>query len=227
MTLRVVIADDQGLVRAGFQRILNSEEDIEVVAEAADGLQAINEVHRHDPDVVVMDIRMPHLDGLEATRRLLREERHRTRVLILTTFDLDEYVYQALYAGASGFLLKDAPPEELVTAVRVVAAGDALLAPSVTRKLIEDFARRQRPDPRTASEASPLTARESEVLLLLAQGDSNARIAERLTISEATAKTHVSHILEKLGLPDRIQAVIYSYETGLIQPTPPPPPRQD
>jgi DNA-binding NarL/FixJ family response regulator len=227
MTIRVVIADDQRLLRAGFQRILNSEEDIEVVAEAEDGLQAINEVHRHDPDVVVMDIRMPHLDGLEATRRLLRDERHRTRVLILTTFDLDEYVYQALYAGASGFLLKDAPPEELVTAVRVVAAGDALLAPSVTRRLIEDFARRPRPDPQIRPETSSLTARESEVLLLLAQGDSNASIAERLTVSEATAKTHVSHILEKLGLADRIQAVIYCYETGLIQPTPPPAPRQD
>ena len=226
MTIRVVIADDQRLVRAGFQRILDSEADIEVVAQAEDGLQAVNAVHRHDPDVVVMDIRMPHLDGLEATRRLLRVERHRTRVLILTTFDLDEYVYQALYAGASGFLLKDAPPEELVTAVRVVAAGDGLLAPSVTRKLIEDFARRPRPEPQAARpEASLLTARESEVLLLLAKGVSNARIAEQLTVSEATAKTHVSHVLEKLGLTDRIQAVIYSYETGLIQPTqgaPPP-----
>jgi DNA-binding NarL/FixJ family response regulator len=228
MTVRVVIADDQRLVRAGFQRILDSEDDIEVVAEAEDGLEAIDAVHRHDPDVVVMDIRMPHLDGLEATRRLLRDERRRTRVLILTTFDLDEYVYQALYAGASGFLLKDAPPQELVTAVRVIAAGDALLAPSVTRRLIEDFNQRPRLDRQAPQAPSPLTTRESEVLLLLAQGLSNARIAEQLTVSEATAKTHVSHVLEKLDLPDRIQAVIYSYETGLIQPAPrTPPPQSD
>jgi DNA-binding NarL/FixJ family response regulator len=224
VSISVVIADDQRLVRAGFRRILDSEDDIDVVAEAEDGLQAVAAVHECDPDLVVMDIRMPHLDGLEATRRLLRDERRRTRVLVLTTFDLDEYVYQALRAGASGFLLKDAPPEQLVTAVRVVAAGDALLAPSVARRLIEDFARRPQRDQRPLPSRGLLTARETEVLLLLAQGLSNARIAQELTISEATAKTHVSHVLEKLGLADRVQAVIYSYETGLVQPMPVTPP---
>ena len=221
MSIRVVIADDQRLVRAGFRRILDSEDDIDVVAEAEDGLQAVEAVHRCDPDLVVMDIRMPHLDGIGATRQLLREERHRTRVLILTTFDLDEYVYQALQSGASGFLLKDAPPEQLITAVRVIAEGDALLAPSVARRLIEDFARRPQHDQPVPPRSGLLTARETEVLLLLAQGLSNARLAQQLTVSEATAKTHVSHVLEKLGLSDRIQAVIYAYETGLVQPTPP------
>jgi DNA-binding NarL/FixJ family response regulator len=218
VSIRVVIADDQRLVRAGFRRILDSEDDIEVVGEAEDGLQAIEMVHRYDPDLVVMDIRMPHLDGLEATRRLLRDERRRTRVLILTTFDLDEYVFQALHAGASGFLLKDAPPEQLVTATRVVANGEALLAPSVTRRLVEDYARRPMPGQTPPEQIEVLTPREVEVLLLLSQGLSNSHIAERLVISEATTKTHVSHVLDKLGLPDRIQAVIYAYETGLVQP---------
>lgn len=218
MSIRVVIADDQQLVRAGFRRILDSEDGIDVIAEAADGLEAVDAVHRHDPDLVVMDIRMPKLDGIEATRRLLREERRRTRVLILTTFDLDEYVYAALSAGASGFLLKDAPPEQLVTATRVVAAGDALLAPSVTRRLVEDFARRPPPGQHPPAAVSGLTAREKEVLLLLAQGLSNARIAADLVISEATAKTHVSHVLDKLQLADRVQAVVFAYESGLVRP---------
>ncbi|MFN2562891.1 MAG: response regulator [Jatrophihabitans sp.] len=218
MTIRVVIADDQQLVRAGFRRILDAEKGIAVVAEAADGLEAIEAVHRHDPDLVVMDIRMPKLDGIAATRQLLREERRRTRVLILTTFDLDEYVYQALSAGASGFLLKDAPPEQLVTAARVVAAGDALLAPSVTRRLVEDFAQRPPPGQHPPAAVNSLTAREREVLLLLAQGLSNARIAAHLVVSEATAKTHVSHVLDKLQLTDRVQAVIFAYESGLVRP---------
>jgi DNA-binding NarL/FixJ family response regulator len=222
VSIRVVIADDQRLVRAGFRRILDSEDDIEVVGEAEDGLAAIEMVHRHDPDLVVMDIRMPRLDGLEATRRLLRDERRRTRVLILTTFDLDEYVFQALHAGASGFLLKDAPPEQLVTATRVVASGEALLAPSVTRRLVEDFARRPMPGQSATAQIDVLTPREVEVLLLLSQGLSNARIAEELVISEATTKTHVSHVLDKLGLADRIQAVIYAYETGLVHRPPRP-----
>ena len=218
MTIRVVIADDQQLVRAGFRRILESEDGIDVVAEAADGIEAVEAVHPHDPDLVVMDIRMPKLDGIEATRRLLREERRRTRVLILTTFDLDEYVFKALSAGASGFLLKDAPPEQLVTATRVVAAGEALLAPSVTRRLVEDFARRPPPGQHPPAVVNSLTAREKEVLLLLAQGLSNARIATDLVISEATAKTHVSHVLDKLQLADRVQAVVFAYESGLVRP---------
>lgn len=218
MTIRVVIADEQQLVRAGFRRILESEDGIDVVAEAADGIEAVEAVHRHDPDLVVMDIRMPKLDGIEATRRLLREERRRTRVLILTTFDLDEYVFKALSAGASGFLLKDAPPEQLVTATRVVAAGEALLAPSVTRRLVEDFARRPPPGQHPPAVVNSLTAREKEVLLLLAQGLSNARIATDLVISEATAKTHVSHVLDKLQLADRVQAVVFAYESGLVRP---------
>ena len=218
MTIRVVIADEQQLVRAGFRRILESEDGIADVAAAADGSAAGEAVPRHDPDRVAMDIRMPKLDGLEATRRLLREERRRTRVLILTTFDLDEYVFKALSAGASGFLLKDAPPEQLVTATRVVAAGEALLAPSVTRRLVEDFARRPPPGQHPPAVVNSLTAREKEVLLLLAQGLSNARIATDLVISEATAKTHVSHVLDKLQLADRVQAVVFAYESGLVRP---------
>jgi DNA-binding NarL/FixJ family response regulator len=217
MTLRVVIADDQQLVRAGFRRILESEPGIEVVAEAGDGLEAIAAVHQHHPDVVLMDIRMPELDGLEATRRLLHDDPQLTRVLVLSTFDLDEYVYEALHAGASGFLLKDAPPGELVAAVRIVAAGDALLAPSITRKVVAEFARRA-PRPPPAAALGALTPRELEVLILLAQGLSNAQIAGDLVISDATAKTHVAHVLMKLGLADRVHAVIYAYESGLIQP---------
>lgn len=220
MSIHVVIADDQHLVRAGFRRILDSEDGIDVVAEAADGIEAVDAAQRHDADVVVMDIRMPKLDGIEATRRLLREQTRRTRVLILTTFDLDEYVYRALSAGASGFLLKDAPPDQLVTAVRVIASGEALLAPSVTRRLVEDFIRRPPSGPPPAA-VDRLTAREREVLLLLAQGWSNARIATHLVVSEATAKTHVSHVLDKLQLTDRVQAVIYAYEAGLVQPRAP------
>jgi DNA-binding NarL/FixJ family response regulator len=218
MTVRVVIADDQQLVRAGFRRILESETGIEVVAEPGDGIEAIAAVHQNHPDVVLMDIRMPQLDGLEATRRLLHDDPHLTRVLVLSTFDLDEYVYEALHAGASGFLLKDAPPSELVAAVRIVAGGDALLAPSITRKVVAEFARRApQPTPPTAA-LSALTPREREVLTLLAHGRSNAQIANDLFISDATAKTHVSHVLMKLDLADRVHAVIYAYESGLVQP---------
>ena len=218
MTVRVVIADDQQLVRAGFRRILESETGIEVVAEAGDGLEAIAAVHQHHPDVVLMDIRMPQLDGLEATRRLLHDDPHLTRVLVLSTFDLDEYVYQALHAGASGFMLKDAPPSELVAAVRIVAGGDALLAPSITRKVVAEFARRApQPTPSTAA-LGALTSREREVLTLLAHGLSNAQIASDLFISDNTAKTHVSHVLMKLDLADRVHALIYAYESGLVQP---------
>ena len=219
MTLRVVIADDQQLVRAGFRRILEAEDGIEVVAEAGDGLDAIAAVQRHHPDVTLMDIRMPRLDGLEATRRLLLDDPHITRVLVLTTFDLDDYVYQALQAGASGFLLKDAPPGELIAAVKIVAAGDALLAPSITSKVVAEFARRApRPTPPPPAALGVLTPRELEVLTLLAHGRSNAQIANDLVISDATAKTHVAHVLMKLDLTDRVHAVIYAYETGLIQP---------
>ncbi len=218
MTLRLVIADDQRLVRAGFRRILEAEAGFEVVAEAGDGLEAIAAVHQHHPDVVLMDVRMPQLDGLEATRRLLHDDPHLTRVLILSTFDLDEYVYEALHAGASGFLLKDAPPGELIAAVRIVAAGDALLAPSITRKVVAEFARRAPPPTPPAAALDALTPRELEVLTHLAHGLSNAQIASDLFISDATAKTHVSHVLMKLDLADRVHAVIYAYESGLVQP---------
>ncbi len=218
MTLSLVIADDQRLVRAGFRRILESEAGFEVVAEAGDGLEAIAAVHQHHPDVVLMDIRMPHLDGLEATRRLLHDDPHLTRVLVLSTFDLDEYVYEALHAGASGFLLKDAPPGELIAAVRIVAAGDALLAPSITRKVVAEFARRAPPPTPPTAALETLTPRELEVLTRLAHGLSNAQIANDLFISDATAKTHVSHVLMKLDLADRVHAVIYAYESGLVQP---------
>jgi len=210
--LRILIADDQELVRAGLRMILEAQDDLEVVAEAADGLEAISEVERTDPDVTLMDIRMPNMDGVEATRRLVGR-----RVLILTTFDLDDYVVEALRAGASGFLLKDAPPAELVRAVRVVAAGDALLSPSVTRQQLDRVVPRlpsSQPAPKMLRE---LTDREGEVLRLVAQGLSNAEIADRLVVSEATVKTHVSHILEKLDLRDRVQAVVVAYESGLVQ----------
>jgi DNA-binding NarL/FixJ family response regulator len=218
VTIRVLIADDQRLVRAGFRKILESEHGIEVVGEADDGLQAVDEARRIHPDVVLMDIRMPGVDGLESTRRLMREPRDRPRVLILTTFDLDEYVYEALQAGASGFLLKDAPPNELVAAVRLVAAGDALLAPSITRKVIEEFARRPPRAVQTPDLFNVLTPRELQVLTLLARGLSNSQIADQLVVSDATAKTHVARVLMKLGLPDRVHAVIQAYETGLIRP---------
>jgi DNA-binding NarL/FixJ family response regulator len=215
---RVLIADDQPLVRVGLRKILEAEPDLAVVEEAANGEEAVAEARLHRPDVVLMDIRMPVLDGIEATRRIAAAQPG-ARVLILTTFGLDTYVFDALRAGASGFMLKDAPPEELVAAVRLVARGDALLAPAVTRGVIEEFARR--PVPRTV-EPSPalaeLTAREREVLELLARGRSNPEICAELVISEATAKTHVARILQKLGLRDRVQAVIYAYENGVVTP---------
>ena len=198
--------------------ILDTEPDIGVVGEAADGLEAIECTLRLRPDVVLMDIRMPRLDGLEATRRLLQGDTGRTRVLILTTFDLDEYVYEALFIGASGFLLKDAPPEELIHAVRVVAAGDALLSPSITRKVIEEFAHRPPPDVRPTPTHAELTEREQEVLELVARGLSNAEIAAGLFVSEATVKTHVAHVLSTLSLRDRVQAVVFAYESGLVRP---------
>jgi DNA-binding NarL/FixJ family response regulator len=213
MTIKVLIADDQALVRTGFRKILESEPDLEVVAEAADGGEAVETGLLLRPDVVLMDIRMPRLDGLEATRRLAGK----TRVLVLTTFDLNEYVYEALRAGASGFLLKDAPADQLVTAIRVVAAGEALLAPSITRRLIEEFARRPPSNARPA-ELEALSPRELEVLRLVARGLSNAEIASELFVGDATVKTHVSRILQKLTLRDRVQAVVLAYESGLLQP---------
>ena len=210
--LRVVIADDQPMMRAGFKAVLEATGNIDVVAEAATGKEAVRAATEHAPDVVLMDIRMPGMDGIEATRRLRRQ-----RVLILTTFGLDEYILDALRAGASGFLLKDAPTQEVIAAVRAVAAGDAVLSASVTRQLLDQVGRRlPAPITREPETAEALTAREQEVLRMLATGLSNAEIAEALTVSEPTVKTHVSHILAKLGLRDRVQAVIYAYETGLI-----------
>ena len=217
MSIRVLIADDQALVRAGFRKILEADSEIEVVAEAVDGLEAVEAARRLTPDLVLMDIRMPNLDGLEATRRLLDGDGQTTRVLILTTFGLNEYVYEALRAGASGFLLKDAPPEDLLSAVHVIDRGDALLDPSITRAVVEEFARRPlRTD--LAGKLEDLTAREREVLGLLARGLSNGEIASRFVLSEGTVKTHVASVLRKLGLRDRIQAVIYAYESGLVEP---------
>jgi DNA-binding NarL/FixJ family response regulator len=216
VTIRVLIADDQALVRAGFRKILEADPGIAVVAEAADGLDAVEAARQLAVDVVLMDIRMPNLDGLEATRRLLGADSE-TRVLILTTFGLDEYVYEALRAGASGFLLKDAPPEDLLAAVRVIARGDALLDPSITRAVIAEFARRPVRSELTRK-LEDLTAREREVLELLARGLSNAEIAKRFVVSDGTVKTHVASVLRKLGLRDRIQAVIYAYESGLVEP---------
>jgi DNA-binding NarL/FixJ family response regulator len=218
-TIGVLVVDDQGLVRAGFRMILEAQPDIEVVGEAADGLDAVAAARRLRPDVVLMDIRMPRLDGLEATRRLAGPGvADPVRVLMLTTFDLDEYVFEALRAGASGFLLKDLPREDLVAAVRVVAAGDALLAPQVTRRLIEEFARRPVPGAAAPGTLDALTARERETLGLLARGLTNAEIAAALYVSEHTVKTHVGNVLAKLGLRDRIHAVILAYEIGLVQP---------
>ena len=212
-----MIADDQALVRAGFRKILDADPAIEVVAEAADGLEAVEAARRLAPDVVLMDIRMPNLDGLQATRRLLDGGHATTRVLILTTFGLDEYVYEALQAGASGFLLKDAPPEDLLAAVHVLARGDALLDPAITRAVIEQFARKP-VRMNLAGKLEQLTAREREVLELLARGLSNAEIAEKFVLSEGTVKTHVASVLRKLGLRDRIHAVIYAYESGVVEP---------
>jgi DNA-binding NarL/FixJ family response regulator len=218
-SLRVLIADDQALVRAGFRMILDAAEGIEVVGEASNGEDAIAAVRRLQPDVALMDVRMPTMDGLEATRRILAGNANAPRVIMLTTFDIDEYVYSALRAGASGFLLKDVSPEQLVAAVRLIAAGDALLAPSIVRRLVERFAT---PVPTPAStrnaNLSELTTREREVLVLIARGLSNAELAEHLTLSEATVKTHVARILSKLGLRDRVQAVVLAYESGLVSP---------
>jgi DNA-binding NarL/FixJ family response regulator len=219
MSLGVLIVDDQALVRAGFRMILEAEADIEVVGEAADGRQAVEEARRLRPDVVLMDVRMPDVDGIEATRRLLGDEGTDAKVVMLTTFDMDEYVYDALRAGSSGFLLKDVPPEQLVAGIRAVASGDALLAPSVTRRVIEEFVRRPPVSVRTLPpKLDELTARELEVLKLIARGLSNAEIAGELFVSETTVKTHVAHVLMKLELRDRVQVVVLAYESGLIEP---------
>lgn len=220
MTIRVLLADDQALVRSGFRMILEAQPDMEVVGEAGDGKEAVDLAARDEPGLVLMDIRMPRLDGIDATRSIIRAH-PRTRVLVLTTFDLDEYVYDALLAGASGFLLKDVGRDELVSAVRVVAGGDALLAPSITRRLLSDFVRSRSvsPSERTGLAAPDvLTARERDTLDLLAQGLSNAQIAERLVVSDHTVKTHVGNVFHKLGLRDRVHAVIYAYERGIVKP---------
>ncbi len=213
MTIRVVVADDQSMVRAGFRMLLGGEEDLEVVAEASNGLEAVDKAARFSPTVVLMDIRMPEPDGLEATRRILAAG-DGPRILILTTFDLDEYVYGALAAGASGFVLKDDPPEQLIAAVRTVASGDALLSPAVTRRVIGAFTRMPRPTP--PKELEDLSAREREVFRLVARGLSNAQIGKELFIGETTVKTHVTHILSKLGLHDRVQAVVLAHQTGVF-----------
>ena len=223
MAIRLLIADDQALVRAGFRMILDAEPDLEIVAEASDGLEALAAVDKFTIDVALMDIRMPNLDGIEATRRLV-ERSPSTHVLMLTTFDLNEYVYEALRAGASGFLLKDTPAEQLAEGVRVVARGDALLAPSVTRRLLDEFARVGGPDYAEPEPPPPppgldeLTARELEVFRLLARGRSNAEIAQELVVSETTVKTHVARVLMKLGVRDRVQAVVLAYESGVVGP---------
>ena len=218
MTVKVLIADDQALVRGGLRKIIDSEPDMRVVGEAGDGVDAVEAAARVKPDVALMDIRMPRLDGIEATRRIVARAGEGVRVLVLTTFGLDEYVYEALRAGASGFMLKDSPPEELVDAVRVVSTGAALLAPAVTRSVIEEFARRSPRQEVDSPRLAELTERELEVLKLLTRGRSNAEIAADLVVSEATAKTHVAHVLMKLGVRDRVQAVIFAYECGLVQP---------
>ena len=213
MTIRVLVADDQSMVRAGFRMLLAGEQDIEVVAEASNGLEAVARAARANPAVILMDIRMPELDGIEATRRILAAN-DAARVLILTTFGLDEYVYEALCAGASGFVLKDDPPEQLIAAVRTVAAGNALLSPAVTKRVIRQFTRIPRPAP--PKELGELTERELEILRLIATGMSNAEIGRELFIGETTVKTHVTHILQKLGLRDRVQAVVLAYQAGLF-----------
>jgi DNA-binding NarL/FixJ family response regulator len=220
--IRILLVDDQALVRAGFRMILDAEADMDVVGEAADGREAIDQVRSLRPDVVLMDIRMPELDGLEASRRILANGvagDEAPRILMLTTFDLDEYVYEALRAGASGFLLKDTPPEQLVSAIQVVAAGDALLSPSITRRVIAEFVKGTGPKPQAQfPRLQDLTARELEVLVLIARGLSNAEIARALYVSETTVKTHVARILMKLGLRDRVQAVVLAYEAGVVTP---------
>jgi DNA-binding NarL/FixJ family response regulator len=216
--IRVLVADDQALVRGGFRLMIDAQPDMEVVGEAADGEAAVRMAAELTPDVVLMDIRMPGLDGLQATRQLLATAPPGVRVLVLTTFDLDEYVYAATRAGASGFLVKDVAPADLAHAVRTVAAGDALLAPSVVRRLLEDFVRRPPPGARPPAELDALTDREREVLTLIGRGLTNDELAERLFISGTTVRTHVTHVLQKLGLRDRIQAVILAYECGLVRP---------
>jgi DNA-binding NarL/FixJ family response regulator len=218
MTISVLVADDQSMVRAGFRMLLASDPDIEVVAEASNGLEAVEKATRLRPTVVLMDIRMPELDGLEATRRILAAD-DKARVLILTTFDLDEYVYEALRAGASGFVLKDDPPEQLLAAIHVVAGGDALLSPAVTKHVIREFTRIPHSAP--PKEVGSLTERELEVFRLIARGLSNAEIGRELYITETTVKTHITHILMKLNLRDRVQAVVLAYEAGLVEPEPP------
>ncbi|MDQ3938329.1 MAG: response regulator transcription factor [Chloroflexota bacterium] len=213
MTIRVLVADDQSMVRAGFRMLLAGEDDIEVVGEARNGLEAVDGAARFHPTVILMDIRMPELDGLEATRRILAAD-DSARVLILTTFDLDEYVYEALAAGASGFVLKDDPPEQLLAAIHTVAAGDALLSPSVTKRVIHQFSRM--PPPTSPAAFAELTGREVEVFRLLADGLSNAEIAAQLYISDTTVKTHITHILQKLQLRDRVQAVVLAYQSGFV-----------
>jgi DNA-binding NarL/FixJ family response regulator len=217
VSIRVLVVDDQALVRAGFVKLLEPEADLRVVGEAGDGSEAVEAAARTRPDVVLMDIRMPRLDGIGATRRI-RARPDAPRVLVLTTYDLDEYVFDALKAGASGFLLKDAPADQLVAGIRVVAAGDALLAPAVTRRLIEEFASRPTPPPEGPVELAELTAREREILTLIARGMTNAEIAGDLVVGESTVKTHVGNILAKLDLRDRVQAVVLAYETGLVRP---------
>jgi DNA-binding NarL/FixJ family response regulator len=213
MTIKVLVVDDQSMIRAGFRMLLGGEQDIQVVAEAANGLEAVDKAARFQPTVILMDIRMPELDGLEATRRILAAD-DAARILILTTFDLDEYVYEALRAGASGFVLKDDPPEQLLAAIRTVAGGDALLSPAVTRRVIKQFTRISHPAP--PKELGELTERELDVFRLIARGLSNDEIGRELFISETTVKTHVTHILQKLSLRDRVQAVVLAYETGLF-----------
>jgi DNA-binding NarL/FixJ family response regulator len=213
VSIRVLVADDQSMVRAGFRMLLSGEADIEVVAEASNGLEAVDKAARFKPTVVLMDIRMPELDGLEATRRILAAD-GTARILILTTFDLDEYIYEALRAGASGFVLKDDPPEQLLAAIRTIADGDALLSPAVTKRVIERFTRTPRPTPPKALDE--LTERELDVFRLIARGLSNAEIGRELYISDTTVKTHITHILQKLDLRDRVQAVVLAHETGLF-----------
>jgi DNA-binding NarL/FixJ family response regulator len=213
MNIRVLVADDQSMVRAGFRMLLSGENDIEVVAEASNGLEAVAQAARFHPTVVLMDIRMPQLDGLEATRRILAADDN-ARILILTTFDLDEYVYEALRSGASGFVLKDDPPEQLLAAIRVVASGEALLSPAITKRVIKQFARIPRPEP--PRQLDELTERELEVFRLIARGLSNNEIGRELYISDTTVKTHITHILMKLNLRDRVQAVVLAHETGLV-----------
>jgi DNA-binding NarL/FixJ family response regulator len=214
VNIRVLVADDQAMVRAGFRMLLSKEPDIEVVAEAQNGLEAVDKAARFSPTVILMDIRMPELDGLHATRQILHADPS-ARILVLTTFDLDEYIYEALQAGASGFVLKDDPPEQLLAAIRTVAAGDALLSPAVTKRVIREFTRLPRPE--QPQGLDQLTDREREVLALIAEGRSNAEIGEQLFISETTVKTHVTHVLQKLGLRDRVQAVVLAYQAGLVE----------